>query len=467
MTGPTVPLGGTEIRKCQDPNKANGFKVSSQFRTAADQIGFDLTTKLGKINYLNDLMCPFSLRARYAKCGSREDPANYDPLMLDYCSAQLQEYSYEDLVITDDANQDEIIITSPVQATYEYRTEKTTVAREGSAADLGDQPINDIEYCDTITCGGYCGDKSDGCSKIYAVTDVDVLPYGNPNLLKGIKDPITGIITWTIAPILVFNGNAIGVECAGDRIFASSNADSAVAWNSHDGDQNEWNIVILANAPSTNHNALFARTSREVWIGCVNGYIYKSIDGGQTFNAAHEATWTTQTINAIYAYDKDLVYAAGNAGVILKSRDGGQTWEDVTEVATTGNGNLNVVIVPPERPKEVLVGNNKIYRSKNEGVTLAAISFDGDGVGTVDDLAFCGPCAGDVMWILHNDAGPRARILRDLSGGAGGADVEVVMDWFKVIPTGIELNALACCGVNTAIAPGGNYNGYPVVVKIS
>lgn len=466
MSGPTVPKGGTEIRKCQDPNKANGFKISSKFKTAADQITYDLMTKLGKVDYLNDLDCPFSLRARYAKCGIREDVSNFDPLMLTYCESDLTEKSYEDLVINDDANQDEIVVTTPATASYEYRVEKTEKAREGLAADLGDQPVNDIEYCDYVSCGGYCGDKSDGCSTVYAVTDADTTPYTNPNLLKGVKSATTGVFTWTVAPILVFNSNAVGVECAGDRIFASSNGDSAVAWNAHGGDQNEWNLVTLAHAPSTNHNALFARTSREVWQGCADGYIYKSVDGGQTFTAVHEGTITTQTINAVFAYDKDLVYAAGNAGVILKSVDGGQTWEDKTEVATVA-ANLLCVIVPPNRPKEVYVAASKIYRSKNAGDTFTAISFDGDGVGTVDDLAFCGPCAGDVMWILHNDAGPRARILRDLSGGAGGADVEIVMDWFDIVPTGIDLNALACCGVNTAIAAGENYGGYPVVVKIS
>ena len=58
-------------------------------------------------------------------------------------------------------------------------------------------------------------------------------------------------------------------------------------------------------------------------------------------------------------------------------------------------------------------------------------------------------------------------IFRDLSGGAGGADVELVMDWLDVVPTGIELNALSCCSVNQVLVAGENYNSYPVVVKVS
>jgi hypothetical protein len=474
MSGPTVPFGATEIRWCQDPSKANGFRISSQFRTAPDQVSFDLMTKLGKIDYLNRLNCPFTIRARYAKCGEREDPANYDPFMLAYCNTQLQEKSYEDLVVTDPANQDEILVTTPAQAFYEYRIKTVQPSRDGSLAELGDQPINDIEFCDEATCAGYCGDESDGCSVIYAVTDVDVSPYGAPNLIKGVKNLDTDIVTWTNTPILGFNNNIEGIECAGARLIISGNGDSAVAYNDSDGDQDEWNLVVLTNAPTANHNALFARTAREIWLGAESGYIYKSIDGGQTWNAVHEATWTTENINAVYAFDKDLIVAAGDNGVMLKSTDGGQTWIDITEVATT-SANLLVIVIPPGRPKEIYIGTNdgQIFRSTNEGGTLAAtgdftaISFTGDGVGTVDDLGFCGPCSGDVMWILHNDAGPRARILRDLSGGAGGADVEVVMDYTTVITAGIELNALACCNTNDVITGGENFSGFPTIIGAS
>ena len=203
-------------------------------------------------------------------------------------------------------------------------------------------------------------------------------------------------------------------------------------------------------------------------MGCNGGYIIKSVDGGNTWSEVHSATLTTQNILSIYAYNKDLIVAGGAAGVILKSTDGGQTWQDLTETSTTAASILDIVI-PPNRSKEVFIGTNngRIFRSINSGDTFSRVAFDGDSVGTVDDIDFCGPCAGDVMFILHNDAGPRARILRDLSGGAGGADVEIVMDYTQVIGAGIDLNALACCSENEVIAGGANFGGFPVVIKAS
>lgn len=468
MSGPTVPHGGTEIRWCQDPAKAGGFKKSSKIRTAPDQVSFDLMTKLGKLDYLEDLLCSFSVRARYAKCGEREDPSNYDPIMLTYCNAELQEHSYDDLVVTDPADNDEVIVTAPTQADDEYRVKHISPARIGTAATVGDQAINDIEYCDTATCGGYCGPRSDGCATFYAVTDVDTSPYASPNLIKGVRNLNTDAITWTITPVLGLNGDINGIECAGNTLVIISNTDSKVAYNSEAGDQDEWVLITLANAPAPFHAALHMRTAREGYIGANSGFIYKTADGGRSWNAVHQGQLTSQRINAVWAYDKDLVYAAGNSGVILKSTNGGQTWQDMTEVATVSS-NILKVIVPPGRPKEVYVGanNGKIYRSTDEGDTFSAIVFDGDGVGSVDDIDFCGPCGSNVMFILHNDAGPRGRILRDLSGGAGGADTEVVMTAFQVITAGIDLNALACCNVNTVIAGGELSSSFPVIILAS
>ena len=329
MTGPEVPYGDTELRFCQDPMKAKGFKISTKIRTAPDQITFDLTTKLGKIDYLKRLRCAFSQRARFAKCGERENPVNYDPIMLAYCSVEIQSKTYEDLVVTDPGNEDEIMVTTPVSASYEYRIKKPRAGRTGASTTLGDQAINDIEYCGTENCPGYCGDEDDGCGLIYGVTNVDTSPYANPNLIKGVKNLNTGAITWTNLPILGINNNVENIECAGTRLVISSNGSAVVAYNDDpDQDQDEWVVVSLARTPSSNHNALFARTSRELWLTCNSGYILKSIDGGATWSEVHSATLTTQNLNAVYAYDKDLIVVGGNNGVILKSEDGGETWVD-------------------------------------------------------------------------------------------------------------------------------------------
>lgn len=469
MSGPTVPEGSIETRWCQDPENVGGFKRSSRFRTAPDMVSFDLMTKLGAINKLKKLDCSFGIRARYACNGSRTDPNNYDPIMLSYTPADINEHSYDDLVVTDPSNEDEIQKTAPIVANSEYVVEKmNSPARLGTLAGLGDAPINDLELCDSHSCGGACGGRSDGCQKIYGVTDADTTPYANPQLITGTKDFTTGIWTWSYAPILGINGNVNGVECAGSRIIVHSNADSVIAYNDAAGDQDEWNLVTIAQTPSTNPNALFARTSREIWLACNSGYLYKSIDGGLTWTSVGTEGYTSQNLNAVFAYDDNLVYVVGNTGIILKSTDGGETWQDKTEVATTA-ANLLVVKVPPNRSQEVYIGTNdgQIFRSKDQGDTFTNVAFTGDGNGTIDDIEFVGPYAGEIMFILHNDSGPRGRVLRDLSGGNGASDVEIVANYTEVITAGVDLNALTVCDVNQAFAGGEVSGGYPAVLKLA
>lgn len=471
MSGVSIPREGTELRYCQDITRSGKFKVSNKIKTTADPSGGDLVTKLGKINYLNDMDCPFGIRARFSKCGAREDVHTFDPLMITFSGVDLESEDYDDLAITDPGNEDEVVCTTPWTATYAYRVETVLGSRAGSLADMGDQPVNDWAVCDTPQCAGYCGSRKDGCSLYYGVTDLDTSPYGWSNLITGIKNVLTDVITWYVDPIIGVNGNVEGVECAGDRVIVSSNAPSLTAYNDTFDeygvpDQDEWTEVAMTHAPTANGNALMARTTLEVWVACADGYVGKSVDGGETYSYTLVATGVQ--FNAIWAYDADLVYVVGNSGRMFRSTDGGSTWTDITEVATVA-ANLLCVQVPPGREREVYVSTNggEIYRSIDQGATFAEMTFTGDGVGTVPDFDFVGD-NGDVLWIAHNDAGPRGRVLRDLSGGNGGADVRVEVGYTGIVAAGNpQLNAIIGCDANTAWAAGEVQGGYPFVVKVS
>lgn len=467
MGGMSVPKASTEKRYCQDADQSGKFVKSSTIETTADDPSGEITTKLSNVNYLADLDCPFSLRARFAKCGARNDPNNYD-LMLTVSGARLTSEDYDDLAVTDPGNNDEILITMPWTGDDTFRVADVGGGRAGSLADLGDIAINDWAVCDTPACAGYCGARKDGCSVYHGVTDLDTTPYAWPMHIQGIKDVLTDVVTWSLRPILGVNGNVESVTCAGDRVIVSCNSASLVAYNEtydDDGflDQDEWNLVAMTHAPAAGGRALFARTTREIWIACADGYVGKSTDGGESWTYTSVGT----ALNAVFAYDADLIFAVGNTGEMYRSTDGGTAWTDITEVATTA-ANLLVVKVPPGRSREVYVGTNdgQVFKSTNQGATFSAMAFAGDEVGSVDDLDFAG-FNGDVLWILHNDAGPRGRILRDLSGGYGGSDVEVAVGYTDLVAAGVQLNALVACDENVAWAAGEVSGGYPMVVKVS
>lgn len=469
MDGPSVPREGTELRYCQDPTRAGKFIVSTKIKTTADQASGNLMTKLGKTKYLDKMDCAFALRARFAKCGARENVANFDPLMVVFCDVDLTSVDYGDLVASSPDNNDEIMVTSPWTASYSYEIRTVVGSRLGSLADLGDQAINDLAVCDAPQCAGYCGTRKDGCSTFYGVTDKDSTPYAWPNLITGLKNVLTNVVSWYTHPVIGIDGNLENVECAGDRVLVTSNSASLLGYNDTFDDygapdQDTWNLVTLIHAPAANPNALHARTTREIWYAAADGYVGKSSDAGETWSYVNTGAGA---LNCIWAYDADLIYVGGNNGAVYRSTDGGTSWTDVSDVATFA-ANVLVVKVPSGRINEVFVGTNagEIYKSVNKGATWAEMSFTGNGVGSVDAMAFCGPCGGDVLWILHNDAGPRGRILRDLSGGYGGADVRVEAGYTSIISAGVDLNSLICCDENTAYAVGEVAGTYPAWVKV-
>lgn len=474
MNGVSIPREGTELRYCQDTqlSGSGGFKISNKIKTVADAPNGTLVTKLGKIYYLDGMDCPFGIRARFSKCGAREDVHTFDPLMQTFSGVDLGSEDFDDLAITDPGNEDEVLVTTPWTATYSYRVETVVGARAGSLADMGDQPVNDWAICDTPQCAGYCGARKDGCSLYYGVTDLDTSPYGWSNLITGIKDVYTDVVAWYTNPIIGVNGNVENVECAGDRVIVASNGPSLTAYNDTFDDygvpdQDEWVEVAMTHAPTANGNALMARTTLEVWVACDDGYVAKSVDGGETYTYTAVESGGTQ-LNAIWAYDADLVYVVGNNGRMFRSTDGGGTWADITEVATVA-ANLLCVQVPPGREREVYIGTNggEIYRSIDQGVLFEEMTFTGNGVGTVPDFDFVGD-NGDVLWIVHNNAGVNGRILRDLSGGNGGADVRVEVGYLGIIAAGNpQINTIVGCDANVAWAAGEVNGGYPFVVKVS
>lgn len=469
MSGPSVSLGAIETRWCQDPNNAEKFVRSVRFRTAPDDITFDLMTKLTAVNSLADLECPFGIRARFLNCsGSRNDPAQYAPIMLGYTPAQLESKDYDDLVITDPGDNDEIVVTAPINASYEYIIEKmTSPARVGSAAELGAEAIVSLVLCGDASCGGSCGAPSDGCDTLYALTTETTGIYATPTLLVGSKNNTTNVWTWVQREVVgLTGGDADIVRCAGSRILVSSNSGSDVVYSDDAGVT--WTSVALASPPSANVNALFARTSQEVWVAAEAGYLFKSTDGGLSYDTILNGNLTSENYTAVFAYSADLIYVVGESGVVFKTSNGGSSWSTLTdELALANTINLLDVRVPDNRPNEVYVATNdgRIFRSINTGTTWTAVSFSGSGAGTVDKIVFTGPANGEIMFIMHTDSSNRTRLLRDNSGGNGGSDVELVYNFSDVIAAGVELDDFTVCNPNDVFLGGALNTAFPTIIQ--
>lgn len=186
-------------------------------------------------------------------------------------------------------------------------------------------------------------------------------------------------------------------------------------------------VWTLASGISANHPKVLAvLPGGDVIAAGDGGYIYKSTDGGFSFASLDAASATTDNINAIEVVSDNLVWFGCDSGTLLKYNGKG-----VSVVTTTGiTANINALAVPVGRNKELYMGmaDGSIQRTNDSTVTAPTFTqktWAGSGVGSIDDLLFVGPLA-NTLYISQANAAGASRILRDLSGGALGNQVEEV-----------------------------------------
>ena len=97
--------------------------------------------------------------------------------------------------------------------------------------------------------------------------------------------------------------------------------------------------------------------------------IYKSTDGGITWQPVNDANSANQNINmlAVNPQDADTVYAATLQQGILKSTDGGKSWQPVNKGLTVTD--VRSIIIDPKNPQILYAGveNGGIFVSTDGG----------------------------------------------------------------------------------------------------
>ncbi len=172
--------------------------------------------------------------------------------------------------------------------------------------------------------------------------------------------------------------------------------------------------------------------------GFVGEGIYKSTDGGITFNhltstlpaANTDAdTWSFVNEIAIDPNNPQKVYAATNGGLKI-STDGGNTWTDPTGIATPVNASSNEVVVT-SNGTVLMEANSKYYRS-TDGLSFTNLTGTGGFVSSnIGRIEFAvSPQDGNYIYTVISELsgppgeGPGLRaILRSTDGGSNWSPI--------------------------------------------
>jgi len=108
-----------------------------------------------------------------------------------------------------------------------------------------------------------------------------------------------------------------------------------------------------------------------LWVAAPKNGIYKSYDGGTTFEQVNTGLWDNMVMSlAVDPRNPDIVYAGVKSGGVFKSLDAGHTWAH-TSAGMDPNENVMTIVLDPQRENVVYAGSisSGLFISKDSGAS--------------------------------------------------------------------------------------------------
>jgi hypothetical protein len=339
----------------------------------------------------------------------------------------------------------------------------------GTVSDFG---YNDIINVGIARCAGDCGavGENDGEQEFWTITDADSTPGHGGTAAPTFKYTEDGGVTWGSSSIHVLLGaNAHGNALAKAGAYVVAVGETGIAYakfqDIKDGVHNPW---VLAHSGS-GLNDIVAVGGDTLWVCGDAGVILKSTDGGFSWTAVTSPT--ANNLLSAAAVDSTTVYFAGASGTLVQYFNGTLA---VVPVRTSVGGavithTFNKVAAAPLRGNEVFIGTatGVMYRSTNALGSYVLFSvmtgLPLSGNGSITDLAFAG-YKGSVLFIVQTNAANVSRVLRDISGGATGMQIEEVGGFTS--PSNFGINSIAPASITRALTVGEIHETYGFIGSV-
>lgn len=474
--------GGQSVESRWGRGDNGGFEPIGTIVTGnPERFTGQLSTRLKLEKFLLTLQqtrCFYNLRVRQV-CDSPFELTNYTGAIV-YPESFTTSRSYSDnLAQAAEDNQVDLMDQFDFSATIESRYLK--LRHDDIRKQWSDFAYNKIRNVSTIRCGGGdCGVPKQGNEEYVAVTDTDNTPGYSGNPAPNLYYTTDQGVNWSNVAIPTFpNGNGLDVVKAGGNILVACPT-VGVAYCRYqdllDGvtNPNLWSASSGFTAPN-GPNALAVVNGTLVLAVGNSGRIWQSTDGGLSFTLIDSST-TSQNLNYVVFAGETLAWAVGNSGVLLRLTIVNGSVANVAAVplktsatAAPITSNLNCVAVPSGRLNEVYVGTaaGAVYRSRSATgarVFFESLTFPDSGNGTITDIQFTG-YKGEVMFVIQTNNASNSRVLRDISGGAMGANVEIIGGYTS--PANNKINSLAPASINEAVTVGEVVNTYGWIGKVT
>ncbi len=442
----------------------------------------NLTYPLSSENSLLRLNCPFNIRARQYCSPNRSNMIAYvAPGMRTLIQTTFNKDGTDNPLAVGDGQGSDIMRSLALQASL--LEIHTLIAHDDISNGTSDIAINRVINISAEVCQGACGVGTTEEDGWMFVTDKDSSPAYGGGSAPWLYYSVDRMVTRTGVRIGIYVGaDALDVVLAGSRVLVFSDTKAPIYANIADIFNGVVDPLLWASASGVSESgsnfpkaavAVDAQTILAVGAG---GRIWLSTDGGFSYSKIYDTgTLTSQNLNCIHAQAGGNAFVGGNAGVWIRlSKAPGQASFIGSLVAVRDaslnllSSNINSIRTPPTRGDEVFLGTagGEIWRTRNANATkpvFVNMGFLQKGVGSIVDMNFIG-YTGNTLYVIQAAADSTCRVLRDLSGGALGSDVEAVGDF--VTPGNNKYNSIQPANVNFAITVGELHGSFAFIGMI-
>jgi photosystem II stability/assembly factor-like uncharacterized protein len=213
-----------------------------------------------------------------------------------------------------------------------------------------------------------------------------------------------------------FTENLTGVSViSADTVFISGSRHCYYSFDSG----NTWNT---SNITTNTITCSYFTNSSVGYVGCSNGSVYKTIDGGITWMLNRSVNYMPADIHKIYFVNDDTGFISMGHNTLLKTTDAGETWN---EIAGTSDKIYNFYFLNAQ--VGFIVGEHGvIFKTTNGGNTWTWVGFqNGRYYGTdLYGIYFLDNLTGFAV-------GMRGRILKTTNGGNSWNDYPSIYNDIK------------------------------------
>jgi hypothetical protein len=437
---PSQTFGDVERLECPDPERYGAFIEVASIVGATERGTIALSGR-----YARDLASEL-LRIAKKKCandvqihlGACSDPSDFNVfeknLILE--DARLTNWSTADdigaLGSDENAKVDE---QTDISFGEMYEVLPLTFAER--AGDVVFRLVIDVVICDKASCGD-CEESSDGCQKIYAVTQS---APGSPGLAPDVVYSLDKGVTWANDDInsMLAAEEADALACLDVYVVVVSEDSESLHYKEQAdidaGVVGGWlengNGIVAGNGPMD----IWSWAGKYAFIAAENGYVYGTSDPTADTVVLDAGVATNNDLFAVHAISDLFAVAVGEAGTVIYTVDQ-VTWAATVAVPTADD----LLCVWIKNQNEWWVGDDAghVWYTLDQGQNWTEKDLPGVGWTQINDISF----PTDSIGYISAEIGADGQMLRSYDGGFSWV---VLPEWVGDLPDADSYDAHAAC----------------------